>query len=267
LAAVKKSTHPRRYELYEIFCAILYVLREGCRWRAIPHDFPKWQNVYYHYRMWKAAGPDGESVLDKVERKLVEAAREEAGREAQASMLIVDSRSVKNADTAEESGYDGGKKISGIKLHLGVDTLGLPHAKLVTAANVGDREGALLMMEANMANLTRLEKVLCDGGYTGDDFALGVFRLFGPDTRVECVLRSELHSFVVLPKRWIVERSFAWLDNCRRLWKNCERSFHSSLQMVNLAFISLLLRRDPKKPCFNLPSLVPNDSPVFLIAA
>ena len=127
----------------------------------------------------------------------------------------------------------------------------------------------MLMMEANLTNLTRLEKILADGGYTGDEFELGVLRvtcnececdlspdseqftcssrqsmrLFGFDATVEVVLRSELHTFVVLPKRWIVERSFSWLDNCRRLWKNCERFFHTSLQMVNLAFISLLLRR------------------------
>ena len=113
LAAAKKSTHPRKYELYDIFCAILYVLREGCRWRAIPHDFPKWQNVYYHFRMWKAPGPDGENILDKVERKLVEAERSAAGRKPQTSMLIIDSRSVKNVDTAKEKGYDGGKKNNG----------------------------------------------------------------------------------------------------------------------------------------------------------
>ena len=110
LAAEKKTTHPRTYEIYEIFCAILYVLREGCRWRALPHDFPKWQNVYYHFRQWKKPGEDGESIIDKVQRKLVEAERVKNGRNEQTSMIIVDSRSVKNADTAEESGYDAGKK-------------------------------------------------------------------------------------------------------------------------------------------------------------
>jgi len=110
LAAGRKNTHPRTYELYEIFCAILYVLREGCRWRALPHDFPKWQNVYYHFRMWKEVGADGESLIDKVQRKLVEAERAKNGRDEQTTMIIVDSRSVKNADTAEEKGYDAGKK-------------------------------------------------------------------------------------------------------------------------------------------------------------
>ena len=99
LAAARKTTHPRKYELYEIFCAILYVLREGCRWRALPHDFPKWQNVYYHFHMWKKTRTDGESIIDKVQRKLVEAERMKNGRDEQTTMIIVDSRSVKNADT------------------------------------------------------------------------------------------------------------------------------------------------------------------------
>lgn len=110
LAGGRKTTHPRTYEIYEILCAILYVLREGCRWRALPHDFPKWQNVYYHFRMWKMPGADGESLIDKVQRKLVEAERIKNERDEQTTMIIVDSRSVKNADTAEEKGYDAGKK-------------------------------------------------------------------------------------------------------------------------------------------------------------
>ena len=110
LAAAKKETHPRENELYDIFCAVQYLLKEGCRWRSLPHDFPKWQNVYYHFRIWKAPGEGGESLLDKVLRKLVEAERVEKGRDEQTTMLIVDSRSVKNAFTAEEKGYDAGKK-------------------------------------------------------------------------------------------------------------------------------------------------------------
>jgi len=113
LATCKKNTHPRTYDLYDIFCATLYVLREGCRWRALPHDFPKWENIYYHFRMWKAPGEDGESIIDKVQRKLVEKERLKNERDKQTTMLIVDSRSVKNADTAEEKGYDAGKKLRG----------------------------------------------------------------------------------------------------------------------------------------------------------
>jgi len=113
LAAAKKQTKPRNYDLYEVFCAVLYLIKEGCSWRALPHDFPKWEDVYYHFRVWSEPGEDGESLLDKVLRKLVGAQREKNGRDAETTMLIVDSRSVKNADTAEEKGYDAGKKLPG----------------------------------------------------------------------------------------------------------------------------------------------------------
>ena len=109
----KKITHPRKYDLYDIFCAVLYLLKEGCTWRAIPHDFPKWQNVRYHYDIWAKPDENGISILDRVLRKLVEAERKQNGREAQTTMIIVDSKSIQNADTAGEKGYDAGKK------HLG----------------------------------------------------------------------------------------------------------------------------------------------------
>ena len=111
LAAGKKETRPRNYDLYDIFYALIYVLKEGCTWRGLPHDFPKWQNVYYHFRLWKKPEEDGESLLDKVLRKLVEEQRVNNGRNKQTTMIIVDSRSVKNADTAEHKGYDAGKKL------------------------------------------------------------------------------------------------------------------------------------------------------------
>lgn len=113
LTRVKKITHPRKYDLYDIFCAVLYLLKEGCSWRSIPHDFPKWQNVRYHYNIWAKPDKNGISVLDKVLRKLVEAEREKNGREARTTTLIIDSKSVRNADTAEEKGYDAGKKYPG----------------------------------------------------------------------------------------------------------------------------------------------------------
>ena len=110
LTEEKKITHPRKYDLYDIFCAVLYLLKEGCTWRAIPHDFPKWQNVRYHYDIWAKPDENGVSILDRVLRKLVEAERERNGRKAQTTMIIVDSKSIQNADTAEEKGYDAGKK-------------------------------------------------------------------------------------------------------------------------------------------------------------
>ena len=156
-------------------------------------------------------------------------------------MVIIDTQSVKNTDTASQKGYDGGKKISGVKRHIAVDTNGLLHAVLVTTADVTDRDGAVQMLTKGKENLDRVEKVLVDGGYSGEKFAQEILEAIG--AVVEVVKRNELHTFVVLPKRWVVERSFSWLEKCRRLWKNCEREISTSVQMVYLAFISLLLRR------------------------
>ena len=106
----RKATHPRDYDLYDIFCAVLYVLKEGCRWRSIPHDFPKWQNVYYHFRIWSQKDKNSKTILDKALEELVMSERIINGKQPNPTMTIVDSKSVKNAFTAEEKGYDGGKK-------------------------------------------------------------------------------------------------------------------------------------------------------------
>jgi transposase len=148
---------------------------------------------------------------------------------------------VKNTDTAEEKGYGAGKKFSGIKRHIAVDTQGLPHAIAVTTADVTDRDGALEAIDRCKPNLERVESLLVDGGYTGQPYADSVMKRI--KATVQVVKRNELHTFVVLQKRWIVERSFAWLEKCRRLWKNCERKLNTSLQMIHLAFLRLLLRR------------------------
>jgi transposase len=153
----------------------------------------------------------------------------------------VDSQSVKNSDRARQKGYDAGKKISGVKRHLVVDTLGLPHALAMTTADAADRDGGLQALCEHADYLPGLQVILTDGAYTGPIFEQGVEALLGASVKV--VKRSELHKFVVLPKRWIVERSFAWLEKCRRPWKNCERSLHGSAQMVIMAFVLLLLRR------------------------
>ena len=153
----------------------------------------------------------------------------------------MDSQSIKNTDSAGNKGYDAGKKVSGIKRHAAVDSQGLPHAIHVTTADVTDRAGALAMFEQSRADLSRVQNVMVDGGYTGKPFAATVQNLLGAS--VEVVKRNELHTFVVLPKRWVVERSFTWLEKCRRLWKNCEGKLNTSLQMVVLSFAVLILKR------------------------
>ncbi len=131
---------------------------------------------------------------------------------------MIDAQSVRNTDTAEQKGYDAGKKVSGIKRHIAVDTQGLPHAVCVTTANMTDRSGALMLLENN-----------------------GVKERMG--ATVEVAKRNELHPFKVIPKRWVVERSFGWLEKCRRLWKNPEHKLNTSLSFVHRAFLVLLLRR------------------------
>ena len=153
----------------------------------------------------------------------------------------MDSQSVKYTDSAESKGYDAGKKESGIKRHIAADTQGLPHAIHVTTANVGDRAGALAMLALRQDDLGQVQNIPVDGGYTGKPFAEGVQELLG--ATVEVARRYELHTFVAIPQRWVVERSFAWLEKCRPLWKKWERKLNTSLQMVVLAFAALILRR------------------------
>ena len=172
---------------------------------------------------------------------MVELERTKNGRKPSTSMAIVDAQSVKNTDTAETKGYDGGKKVSGIKRHIAVDTQGLPHVIHITTADVTDRKGAIEAFGLYSQSLSEVENVLVDGGYTGENFANAVRDMLG--CQVTVAKRSELHTFKIIPKRWVVERSFAWLEKCRRLWKNCERKRNTSLNMVALAFISLLLKR------------------------
>ena len=242
LEGFRKKTKPRSVDLYEIICAIIYVLKTGSQWRLLPHDFPVWQTVYSYFRIWKKKpAEDQPSLLESILNKLVEEHRIADDRTEKTSFIIIDSQSVPNADTAEEKGYDAGKKVSGIKRHIAVDTEGLPHAIHVTTANVTDREGALEAFQGSYDSLSEVIVVLADSAYTGQAFAKAVDELI--DSSVEIAKRSELHTFEVIPKRWVVERSFGWLDKCRRLWKNCERQLNTSLQMVVFAFITLLLRR------------------------
>jgi transposase len=124
-----------------------------------------------------------------------------------------------------------------------VDTQGFAHAVAVTTADVTDRKGAVQAMNRCKANLGKVQSVLADSGYVGQPFAQAVKETLGEEVTVQIAKRSELHKFAVIPKRWVVERSFSWLDKNRRLWKNCERTLDISLQFIHLAFLALLLRR------------------------
>jgi transposase len=164
-------------------------------------------------------------------------------RKAKTSFGIIDAQSVKNTSSARSKGYDAGKKVSGIKRHIIVDTNGLPHAISVTTADVTDRNGAIQAMTKEKKHLSEVTAFLVDGGYTGEKFVLDAQEALGTCAKVIVAKRNELHTFAVIPQRWVVERSFAWLENYRRLWKNCERLINTSLQLVNLAFLITLLKR------------------------
>ena len=167
--------------------------------------------------------------------------REDERRKAKPTLGLIDAQSVKNASCAGEKGYDAGKKTGGIKRHIVVDTMGLLHGFLVTTADETDRNGAIEMVGLHLDGLSRVRKFVVDGGYSGENFAAAIRGLTGAEVQV--VKRSEVGKFVVLPQRWIVERSFGWLNHARRLWKNCERALHNSCQMMVLAFIPVYLRR------------------------
>lgn len=165
-------------------------------------------------------------------------ARVKLGRNVQPTLLIVDAQSVKNRDTAGSKSYDAGKKVSEIKRHIAVDTQGLFHAGAVTTVEVTDRKGALQALRRCKRGLGAVRGVLADSGYVGKPFAQGVQEILGEAVTVQIAKCSELHTFAVIPKRWVVERSFAWLEKNRRLWKNCERKLNTSLQFVHIAFWS-----------------------------
>lgn len=153
----------------------------------------------------------------------------------------MDAQSVKNTDTAENKGYDAGKKVCGIKRHIAVDTQGLPHAMHITTANITNRDGAQIMITNEKEHLSDVENLLVDGGYSGEKFSSRIKTIL--KATVTVAKRSELHKFSVIPKRWVVERSFGWIEKSRRLWKNCERKLNTSLQMLVLRFVELLLKR------------------------
>jgi transposase len=174
LEGVRKRTKPRTVDLYEVFNAVLYLLKSGCQWSILPERFPNWRTVHSYFAKWSAADQDGVSVLERALKKSVGEARAKLGRNAMTSFLIVDAQSVKNTDSAEQKGCDAGKKVSGIRRHIAVDTRGLPHAIAVTTAEVTARNGALAAIDRCKPNLERVESLLVNGGYTGEPFADGV---------------------------------------------------------------------------------------------
>jgi len=237
----KPGGRPREVEMWQILNAIFYLLCEGCRWRALPGDFPKWQTVYTYFRNWRING-----TWVRIHDHLREWVRIEQERHPSPSEAVIDSQSVKTAAmVSEQVGFDAGKLIKGRKRFLTVDTLGLVLRVLVTAASVGEREGGkrvLKRVKRMDKAVSRLHTIWVDGGFDGNPFMTWVM-----DTCrwiVQVVLRPEqTKGFVLLKKRWVVERTFGWLMGSRRLVRDYELLTATSETLIYLAMIRIMVRR------------------------
>ncbi|AGP59150.1 hypothetical protein M271_38805 [Streptomyces rapamycinicus NRRL 5491] len=233
-----RGGQPEGYCHRQLLDAIRYLVAGGISWRAMPADFPAWGRVYAFFRRWREHG-----LIAEFHDRLLGKVRERGGREAEPTAGVIDAQSVRAAASvpAASRGYDGGKKVPGRKRHIVTDTLGLLLGVVVTAASIGDRDAAVGLL----ARLRRLHRditlVWADGGYTGSlvDWAREKLAL-----TLQIVKRSDdTRGFVVLPRRWVAERTFAWLMNSRRLARDYERRPENSEAMIQWSMVTRMSRR------------------------
>lgn len=237
----KVGGRPRSVEMRSVINALFYVLCMGCAWRWLPHDYPAWQTVYHYFRTWRKDG-----TWERIHHQLYQWVRVSESRDTSPSAAVLDSQSVETATMVSLAvGFDAGKKIKGRKRHLLVDTLGLVVMVVVTAASVTEWEGArqvFASVDQIRERFPRLARIWVDGGYRGEDFMRWVMDTYR--WVVEVVLRrNTAKGFEVLPRRWVVERTFGWFNWCRRLSKDYEVLPETSQAFIHLAMIRLMLKR------------------------
>jgi len=234
---------PMVHDLRAMLDAVFYLVRNSIEWRALPVDFPPWEAVYAFFQRWSQRGLPPR-LTDRLRARL----RVKAGRDAQPSAAIVDSQSVKAADTVGSGsrGFDNGKKINGRKRHIAVDVEGFLLAVVVTAANIGDRMGAKLLVITLLNTCTRLKLIWADSGYDGAPLTGWIHTVAA--ITLQIIKRTELHVFKIVPRRWVVERSFGWLLRHRRLVRDYERRPDHHQAMVYWATIMIMTRRLARHP-------------------
>jgi putative transposase len=236
IPAAKPGGRPRSLQMRAVINAILYIVVSGCQWRMLPREYPAWQSVYTYFQQWRDDG-----TWQRIHDTLRAQVRQRAGRHKHPTAGALDSQSVKTTPMGGERGYDAGKKVNGRKRHLLVDTLGLLLMVVVTSAAVSDPAGAKQLLKRLTGACKKLRRIWVDGTYRGH---LLEWVLLHCRFVLQPVLRSEgQKGFVVLPRRWVVERTFAWLTQCRRLSKDYERLTVSSEAMIYIAMTRLMVRR------------------------